>query len=79
MSDETLFTPEVALDLWYRAAKEELGLTWTIKPDQAEYIRMKMYEARRDIGDPRLKNLSLHTSLDCTTMILYHNDQEALP
>ena len=77
--DLILFTPELSLDLWYRALDEELGLYWEVDSSQVEYIRNKMHEARRDIADPRLKTLTLHVSKDKRTMMLYHKPQEHLP
>lgn len=69
-------TPKAMLELWYTAAREEIGVTFTIELESAESLKHKMYAIRKDIGDDRLKDLALHLNKDQTTVLIYHKGSE---
>lgn len=61
MTDPFPFTPEYALEVWYQAAESELGIIVPVAdPKDVHAIVNKMYEAKKDVNDPRLVGLSIH-------------------
>lgn len=73
------FGPELALDLWYQALGQEIGLIFEIEPASAESMKIQLYLARRDIGDPRLDELTLHLNNDRRHFLIYKKTSDALP
>lgn len=72
-----LFTPEIALDLWYDALATENGIAIPI-PDVADttVIMNKLYAAKSDIGDVRLDCLSIHIPADAKEIFIYKRTVE---
>ena len=69
------FTPELSLDIWLTAATREMGLVIPVaSPKDCEAISKALYEARRDISDPRLSNLSIHISEDGGEIYVYKKE-----
>lgn len=58
---ETL-TDEVALSLWKKALKTELGVKVPIEQKDIDKIRATMYRARKEAADPSLDVLRLITA-----------------
>ena len=72
---QVAFTPELALDIWIAAANREMGLIVPVADAKdCEAISKSLYEARRDISDPRLANLSLHISEDGREIYVYKKE-----
>lgn len=79
MTGEEL-TPDLALAIWYEALNQEIGVTFEVIPRDAEVIKQKLYTARKESGDPRIDELSLHLNQDHKTILIYHKTKdEALP
>lgn len=71
------FTPELALDVLYQALAQEIGIAIPIlDPSTATTIQGKVYEARRDIMDPRLDSLFTHLSEDGGILFIQKKEVE---
>jgi hypothetical protein len=71
------FTPELALDLWYQAAQYEIGIVIPLaNPKDLTFISARMYEAKKDLSDPRLEGLSLHLPADCSAIYVYKKEAQ---
>lgn len=71
------FTPELALDLWYLALAEEIGIVIPIPdPNTIASIQMRIYNARKDINDPRLSVLSTYIPADASAIYIYKREVE---
>jgi len=69
------FDGATALQLWYAALAEEIGITFVIEPADFATFRQKMYEVRKDAGDPRLQTLTLHINADRRRVLIYHDER----
>lgn len=70
-------TPEHYLSLWIDAAKSELGIVIPIQSsDDIQHIIHSLYEARKDISDPRLIGLSIHVLEDGSAILIYKKEVE---
>ena len=67
------FDGTAALRIWYAALAEEIGVTLTIDPADFAVFQQKMYEVRKDSGDARLKDLTMHINADHSRVLIYHN------
>ena len=76
MSDDLELTPELVLDLWYQALNTELGITFNVDPKDIENVKNKLYQARKDIGDPRLQEFSIHVPSDSSVISIYRKDMK---
>lgn len=56
---EVELTLAIALNLWRRAAKEEMGVKVPIKQPDLRRVQDIMYKARKEANDPSLEKLSL--------------------
>lgn len=71
------FTPELALDLWYQALEEELGLVIPVAdPANTVSIQARLYEARKDVGDQRLACLSSYIPADASAIYIYKQEAQ---
>lgn len=52
-----MFTPEIALALWYRALADEIGVR-VISTDKKNLDNL-LYEVRQKASDPELEKLSI--------------------
>ena len=76
MDNKFILTAKAMLELWYTAAQEEIGVTFTIDPECVEVLKHKMYTVRKDISDERLNDLTLHVNNDKVTVLIYHKGSE---
>lgn len=68
-------TPEHYLDLWLQALGTELGIVVLIDdPQDTIPIMNKLYEARKDVGDPRLAQLAIHVPEDGASIYIYKKE-----
>jgi len=67
---ELILDGTIPLDLWYFALAEEHGITFQVPKGMALKVQNKLYRARKEIGDARLDDLSLHINADETTMTI---------
>lgn len=77
MPDDAPFpiTPEHHLSLWYEALSKEIGLVIPIvDPKDAVSIANRLYEAKKDISDPRLATLALHIPADSSAIYIYKKE-----
>lgn len=71
------FTPELALDLWYTALGEEIGIVIPVAdPKTVLPIQARIYDARKDINDPRLSVLSSYIPADASAIYIYKREVE---
>lgn len=69
------YTPEHALDLWYLALGKEFGIVVPVSdPKDTVQILNKLYEARKDVGDPRLQALAIHMPEDASGLYIYKQE-----
>lgn len=68
-----IWTPEMSLDVWYQALKEEIGVVIpVVDPKSATRLSSHIYTARADINDQRLKNMTCHVNGDGKHILIYH-------
>jgi hypothetical protein len=79
MSGPEIFTPELALQLWYEALDHEFGLVIELKPEDVETFKSIFWQARKEAGDPRLQSLILHIAEDKKTFTIKPRLHNALP
>lgn len=48
-----------ALEYWYDALREEVGIVVEVLEGSTDMFKAKLYQARRDAQDPSLEGLSL--------------------
>lgn len=48
------------LELWYTAARAKIGII--VATDEPERMRVYLYKARKEAGDPAIADLSVFTS-----------------
>jgi hypothetical protein len=72
-----LFSPEIALDLWYEALATENGIAIAI-PDTSDTMQImnQLYAAKSDIGDARLACLSIHVPANAEEIFIYKKTVE---
>jgi hypothetical protein len=76
----TPYTPELGLELWYRALETEFGLYIPLPdPEDAHYISGRMYEIRTEVTDPRLACLSIYIPAAANFIMLYKKEVELEP
>lgn len=67
-------TPELALDLWYQALSQEIGIVIPTNLKDCDKVRFNIYLARNDINDPRLQALSMHVAKDGENIYIYKKE-----
>jgi hypothetical protein len=72
------FTPPYMAKMWYDAASSELGMRWPIQSENAQAIMNRLYETRKDIGDPCLEGLSIYIPLGGDYIYIYHRAEATL-
>jgi hypothetical protein len=69
------YTPELALDLWYLALGKEFGIIVPVAdPKDTVQIMNKLYEARKDVGDPQLGALAIHMPENGESLYIYKQE-----
>lgn len=68
-------TPEHYTTLWFDALREEIGITVPVSdPTKTPSIMYRLYEARKDLGDPRLDCLSIKVPEDASCLYIFKRE-----